>query len=409
MDNPLKVDYQTIDININDRLLLTTDGVHDFVSRPALKVLLSLYPSPEECAHAMMDIAIHNQSDDNISCLVMDVESLPDESINEAHKRLSALAIPPVLQEGQKLDGYTVERVLYSSTRSHLYLVSDNTDELKVMKAPSDYFSDDPQYLEGFIRESWIGQQINHPNVMKVFPQPVESKFFYHICEYIEGGTLRQWMLDHPDPSLDAVRKIVSLIIRALRALQRQGMTHRDLKPENILITHSGQVKLIDFGTVLVDGLKEINDTLTEEYPAGSVGYIAPEYLLGDSGTHRSDIFSLTVIIYEMLSGHFPYGKHDNAHSLPKHYSDWKYQTIRQHRPDIPDWVDQAIKRGCYPSPSRRYQALSELETDLKSPGSHADSNQRAPLIERHPVRFWQVTSLLLGLLSIGLIVKDVL
>ncbi|GAM67075.1 serine/threonine protein kinase [Vibrio sp. JCM 19236] len=102
-----------------------------------------------------------------------------------------------------------------------------------------------------------MGTQLKNKRVMKVYPTPVESKFVYQICEYIEGITLRQWMYDNPKPSLQQARSILDETIKALRVFQRADMVHRDLKPENIMITPNGEVKIIDFGAVKVKGSRK--------------------------------------------------------------------------------------------------------------------------------------------------------
>ncbi|MEJ2418287.1 MAG: bifunctional protein-serine/threonine kinase/phosphatase [Exilibacterium sp.] len=399
MDSHLEVDYHQEEVVKGDLLMLTSDGVHDVLTAAELKALLSgVAAGLEETAKAIVERALEKGSEDNLSCLLLKVVNLPNEEIDEVHRKLSLLAIPPVMNVGMKLDGYEVIRVLHSGTRSHIYLVKDPCKHRPlVLKAPSENFSDDAQYLEGFIREQWVGQRVNHAGVMKIYPRREFSPFLYHLCEYIEGQTLRQWMYDNPQPSLEQVREILRGVVAALRAFQRMSMVHRDLKPENIILTQKHQVKLIDFGTVKVSGLDEIASPLREEYPVGSVNYIAPEYLLGMRGMHSSDIFSLGVIIYEMLCGEMPY-KMDSAHRrVPKHYQNWRYQSVQQYRAGLPLWVDLTLKKATNPNPTHRYQALSEFERDLCTPNeSMLRQLGTAPLLERNPSRFWQLLALLM-------------
>lgn len=406
MDSVLEVDYFQSDLQVGDVLLLSTDGLHGSLRDRELAELLSLdYISLEACAHTLVNRALAAGSDDNISCLLVRIKQLPQADIDEIHRKLTQQVIPPVLLIGQKIDDYEVQKVLHSGSRSHVYLVKHPKQQsLRVLKAPSPNFSDDVQYLEGFIREQWVGQRINHPSIMKIYPRPAESPFLYHLCEYIEGATLRQWMIDNPQPSLARVRDITAGIITAMRVFQRMGMVHRDIKPENLIIDNSGKVRMIDFGTVQVDGLDEISTPLAEEMPVGSVDYIAPEYLHGEKGGHEADIFSLGVIIYEMCTGHLPFKTDAIKQHQPQRYMEWDYISVRHWRPELPLWLDLTLKKACDPNPVKRYHVMSELQQDLSRPNAElVDVHQRGPLLQRNPVLFWQVVS---GLLLAGLIAQ---
>ncbi|HSB97173.1 MAG TPA: serine/threonine-protein kinase, partial [Spongiibacteraceae bacterium] len=379
--------------------------VHGVLNNAALSELLARPAATLEVqAQTIVAAALAAGSSDNVSCLLVRIVDLPLEDIDEVHRQLTQLAIPPVLQPGQSIDGFSVQKVLHSGTRSHLYLVRNSVDEkLYVLKAPSESFSDDAQYLEGFIREQWIGSRIEHAAVMKVWPRPQHSPFLYLLCEYIEGQTLRQWLFDNPRPALETVRDLTREIIGALRALQRLHMTHRDLKPENIMLTREGRIKLIDFGTVHVGGLEEVASPLRDIVPVGSANYIAPEYLLGESGSFSSDIFSLGVIVYEMLTGKLPFNLSPQRQRHLKNLQAYRYRAAREQRSDLPLWIDLTLQKATQPDARLRYQALSELMHDLCVPNqSMLAKRQAAPLLERNPLRFWQVVSLLLAAVVLG-------
>ncbi|MET0379288.1 MAG: bifunctional protein-serine/threonine kinase/phosphatase, partial [Spongiibacteraceae bacterium] len=404
MDSRLEVDYIQEELEPADLLMLTTDGVHGVLQAAELSQLLATtvadrdLPSLEDKAKAIVGAALRKGSDDNLSCLLVRVDQLPIEDIDEVHRRLTQLKIPPVLEIGQNIDGYRVLRILHNGTRSHLYVVQNITDQKRyVLKAPSENFAEDAQYLEGFIREQWVGRRIDHPAVMKIYARPESSPFLYHLCEYIEGQTLRQWLFDNPRPALETVRNLTRDIITALRVFQRQHMVHRDLKPENVMLLADGHIKLIDFGTVYVSGLGEVNSPLREECPVGSADYIAPEYLLGDTGSHVSDIFSLGVMVYEMLTGKLPFNLPDMTRRPPQGLQPWRYQFARDRRQDLPLWVDLALQKATAPKPRERYQALSEFLQDICVPNADMlQERKSAPLLERDPVNFWRGVSLIL-------------
>ncbi|MCG7497226.1 protein kinase [Vibrio sp. Of7-15] len=405
MDSHLEMDFQCYDLELNDIFLLSTDGLHEWLPHHDIeKKLAPQQYDLERTGQQLVAQAKNNGSNDNISCLLIKIEQLPHENVDEVHRKLTQLVIPPVMKIGNTIDDFIVQKVIHSRTRSHVYLVqSKNNKQRYILKAPSPHFSEDLIYLEGFIREQWIGRRLHHPNIMKIEDRPTCSPFLYHLCEYIEGQTLRQWIHDNPAPNLNLVRDIAEGLFKAVRAFQRMGMVHRDLKPENIIITGKSKVVLIDFGTVQVDGLDEIASPLLEEAPVGAADYIAPEYLAGERAQHYSDIFSLGVIIYEMLTGKLPYkpyGSHTITHT--RHHN-FIYQPAQNHRNDLPQWLDHTLKKACHPSPAQRYQAMSEFHQDLSTPNKQMiEKHQQAPLLERNPIFFWKSLSLILLLLMLA-------
>jgi protein phosphatase len=269
---------------------------------------------------------------------------------------------------------------------------------------PSENFSEDAEHLESFVREQWVASKIDHPSIMKLADKPVgSSPFLYHAFEYIEGKTLRQWMYDNPKPELERVRIICEQITSALRVFQRLSMVHRDLKPENIMLDVSGRVKIIDFGAVQVNGLDEIASPLSESVPVGAVDYIAPEYLLGEKGRYRSDLFSLGVIAYEMLTGALPYQSPRIQRVTVRDCQHWQYRSATSVRKDIPLWLDLALQKATMPKPSHRYAALSEFLQDLKTPNrAMLRERESAPLLARNPLAFWKWVSGILCVLVVA-------
>lgn len=402
MDSHLEVDYRQEDLHEGDVFLLTTDGVHGFLNAAQLQQCLQALPRKasqhqlELACKGLVQQAIEQGSDDNASCCIVVVHSVAEPDLQETHRQLSERVIPPVMKEGDVIDHFRVTDVLYAGTRSHLYKVVNLRDRREyVLKAPSLNFQDDLVYLEGFVREQWVGCRMNHPNVLKIFPAEERSRFLYHISEWVDGITLRQWMYDHPHPDLSTVRAITGKLIQALRALQRAGMVHRDLKPENIMLGKDGALKLIDFGTVQVRGLAEIQSAVQEDCPQGSVNYVAPETILYGQASSQSDLFALGVILYEMLGGTQPFRMGQVHRRGAQSLAQWQYQSLP--RKDIPGWLDLALRKACAPDPRRRYQAFSELWTDLHRPNAELlRQHGQRPLMERKPVLAWQWLSALL-------------
>lgn len=403
-DRHLEVDYSTRLLKEGDMLLMTTDGVHEFISHKALKnTLKNGFEDAEATAEQLIKLALENGSDDNLTALITCVDQLPNETLDESHNRLVELPIPPVMEAGNKIDGYEVLDVIFSGTRSHMYLVKDTeSQEQFVLKAPSANFSEDTLYLDGFIREEWVGQRIDHPNVMKTYASNRDKRFLYYLGEHVEGMNLREWMNDNPNPPLDQVRALTKQVIQGLRAFQRADMVHQDLKPENIMINRDGRVKILDFGTVKIAGIEEMNSPLDKSIPQGSVNYVAPEYLIGEPGNYKADLYSLGVIIYEMITGKLPYKEMSTNQVTLSSYSEMNYTPALQHRRDLPLWVEGCLRKAVQPNPRYRYEAFSELETDLTRPNQSLEAKvQHQPMLEKNPLLLWKIIAVLLGALNL--------
>ncbi len=403
MDSHLEIDFQSTAVRVGDIFLLSSDGIHDYLSRQVLTAHLdsikqenSTATEFEQLAETISKDALNKGSSDNLSCLLLKVQNLPISDINELFKRLTSLIIPPAMRTDNEIDNFKIERVVHQGTRSHVYLAREKSSQKqRILKIPSLNFVNDLVYLDGFAKEQWVGQKLKHPNIMTIFPKSESSPFLYHICEYIEGITLRQWIYDNPKPSLEDAREIIKNIVSAVRVLQRSGMVHRDLKPENIMLSENKEITIIDFGTVKIDGLDEISPAPSAEEPLGAVDYIAPEYLNGGQTSFLSDLFSIALISYELLCGELPYQSNNSSLSRAR-LNQWKYRPIKQFRADIPDWLDAALRKASDPVAQKRYGAMSEFITDLFTPNKTLlKEREQFSLIERNPVRFWQSLALL--------------
>ncbi|MGH8647049.1 MAG: protein kinase domain-containing protein [Gammaproteobacteria bacterium] len=404
-DMHLQIDYCRLPLEQGDIFVFTTDGVHDYFSdREIAGLVLESQADLAKAAELIVRGALANSSPDNATCQVLRVESLPSQDPDEVFQELTELPFPPALTEGMIIDGYRVIREIYASKRTQLYLVLDLETGLRVvLKTPSVNYEDDPAYIERFTLEEWIGQRIHSPHVEKVYKPTRRRRFLYHVTEYIEGATLRQWMRDHPTPSLEVVRGFVEQIAKGLRAFHRLEMIHQDLKPENIMLDPAGTVKLVDFGSAKVAGIAEIATPVAREQLLGTKNYAAPEYLLGQMGTQRSDIYALGVIAYELLTGQLPYRVSSAEWQKKPDLRRFSYRPLSSYRPDVPLWVDGAVRKAVQPDPAQRYEVPSEFLYDLRHPNLRLCDSARKPLIERNPTAFWQGLSGILVLVIVYL------
>ncbi len=406
IDEHVEIDYQALNVTQGDLFLLATDGVYEFVSERFITDVIEANQSNlQRATQLILDQALVKGSADNLTLQLVRVNNLPEKNVDELYQQLTELPFPPQLEPRMVFDGYEIIREIHASSRSHVYLAKDiETQAQMVLKTPSIDLRDNAAYLERFLLEEWIAKRINSAHVMKPCAQNRKRHYLYVVMEYIEGKTLTQWMHDNPTAELHAVRDIVEQIAKGLRAFHRLEMLHQDLRPANVMIDQTGTVKIIDFGATRVAGLAEIASPIAQDPILGTAQYSAPEYFLGEEGTTRSDIFSLGIIAYQMLSGKLPYGTNVAKTKSKKEQSQLMYDEIRRDRTDIPPWVEDAIMKAVHPEPNKRYEALSEFVFDLKQPNKTFLKKARPPLIERNPVAFWKGVSLLLFVILIALL-----
>ena len=398
MDSQVTVEYESLQIEENDIFILMTDGIYECVSSDFIVYTLQKNEkSFGSVAKIISDKAYDQGSKDNLTIQLIRINSLADKNVNETHKALRDKPFPPILETRSIFDGYTIVRVLSSSSRSHVYLAQDNKTNISVViKAPSIDLREDKAYLERFMMEEWIAIRLNSPYVAKSYMQTRKRNYLYTVCEFIEGQTLSQWIIDNPKPRLEEVRDIAEQIAKGLLAFHRQEMIHQDIRPENIIIDTTGTVKIIDFGSTRVEGIMDINTYHEQENLLGTALYSAPEYFLGKIGTPRSDLFSLGIIVYHMLSGIFPYGVQVARSTTKNAQKKLKYTSLDTEESNIPVWIDETLKKALQVDPYDRYAELSEFIYDLRHPNTEFINRTRAPLIERHPVILWKGISFIL-------------
>jgi serine/threonine protein phosphatase PrpC/tRNA A-37 threonylcarbamoyl transferase component Bud32 len=402
--NPqLEIDYQSLPIERGDRFVFTTDGVHELLTPQFMVDLVRGHPDDlDAAAKSLVAEAYKRGSDDNLTAQILSIDELPEPEASEMHQQRAGLPFAPALAPRMTFDGFTILRELHSSSRSHVWLATDGDDSKPlvikplVIKTLSIEQQSDSAHVERFLMEEWIARRIQSAHVAQAFEPTRKRNFLYTVTEYIDGQTLTQWMIDNPRPSLEAVRGIVEQIARGLQAFHRLEMLHQDVRPENVMIDRTGTVKIVDFGSTRVAGLAELATPGEVELPLGTAQYTAPEYFIGEPGTPRSDLFSLGVIAYQMLSGRLPYGTDVPKARTRAAQEKLIYRSVLDAKREIPAWIDDVLRKAVHPDPNRRYEELSELVHELRHPPAAYVSRTRPALLERNPVVFWKTVSLIL-------------
>jgi serine/threonine protein phosphatase PrpC len=385
--NPqIEIDYQAIPLEQGDVFVLATDGVHEHVT--AAFVAGAIGNDLDSAARVIAEQAYNQGSPDNLTVQIVRVEELPEGEAREVLGQAAALPLPPLLEPRMVFDGYLIQRQIHASSRSHIYLAVDTDTNAVTVKIPSIDLRDNADYLRRFMMEEWVARRIDSPHVLKPSLPIRKRNYLYTVMEFVEGRTLSQWTIDNPAPDLETVRGIVEQIAAGLRAFHRLEMLHQDLRPANIMIDKTGTVKIIDFGSTHIAGVAESQPLINHDDILGTVQYTAPEYLVGESGSPRSDLYSLGVVAYQMLTGNLPYGAAMAQARTKSQQRKVSYQTVS---PAVPPWVDDALRKSVHPDPYQRYGELSEFTFDLRHPNPEFSNAASTPLIDRNPLLFWQV------------------
>jgi len=398
MDIGLKMDYRSVDVLEGDRFFLSSDGIHDFMED---QDILNAFMHREDFHHVCLALtgkALKGESDDNITCLALRINSLPLETETQATERLHHYPFPPDLEPGMKLDGYRVNKLIFASPRSQLYDVTDEeTGARLIMKTPSINYEDDDTYIEGFVTEAWVGSRFDHPNIVKVIPNHGKKTFLYYLMESIEGITLDQWMEENRNTRPKDLIVIVEKIAAGLIALHEKETIHQDLKPGNIIITPNGDIKIIDLGSVYVASIAEIYSPLSHGGIIGTVNYTDPLYMLGKNMGVKGDVFSLASIAYEMFTHKLPYGTKLENFSAHLDVNRLKYIPSSHINHEIPLWFDGALLKATELNATLRYGSVEAFMQDLKNP--NPEFLTEAYIIQHHKrfptFKIWQALGLL--------------
>ena len=399
----VEIDYRHLTVALGEIFVLSTDGVHDHLAPETIAAAIG---SDLEASAADIVARAHAAgSPDNLTVQLVRIDALPAPGLDHLLDQAADLPPAPLLEPGQTLDGFRVIRTLHDSARSHLYLATDPAGTPVVLKIPSVDLGGDAAYLRRFMMEEWIARRIDSPYIVRHRPPETPRSRLYLVLEYVKGQTLAQWMRDNAAPSLESVRAIVEQIARGLDAFHRREMTHGDLRPENVMIDEGGRARLLDFGSSVVPGVAELEPGAAPAEPLGTAQYSAFELLLGAAATPASDICSLGLIAYHMLTGQLPYGAAPARARTAAGLRKLRYRSALEARPTLPRWIDGALRKAVHPSPLRRYEAAADFIQDLRAPNP-ALMPTSIPLAERDPVRFWKAVALALAIVIAVLLVE---
>lgn len=395
----IEIDYRNIELKEKDIFLLMTDGVYEFVTDQQLLDLILVDADLNQLAKAFVEKALEQGSDDNLSLQVIHVEQLPE--LNQFHIQQDYV-FPQQLSKGEVFEGYVIDKILHQNHRSCLYLAHDTQQQPLVIKTLGVDLQQDKNAVEQFQLEDWVSKRLKHDNLMQCYPHNTEKKYLFQCYEYLQGETLAQWLHRQEKPlNLDEILPILQQTALALNAMHRLEMLHQDIRPKNIMVINAEnamKIKLIDYGSTAVRGLVEINPKNANR-ALGTLAFMAPEYFIDHAPSVHSDQFSLAVMAYYLFTKQLPYGTDLARCNSLKQMKKVQYHSIRKYRPDLPIWLDKILGQALSIEPIHRFEALSELIHNLMHPSKELLNSKPPAIIERDPLRFWQMSCAVLGLL----------
>ena len=273
---------------------------------------------------------------------------------------------------GKKLDGlYEVKELIGSGGMANVYkavMLGRNgpvpAGTVVAVKVLRQEYTHDPELVRRFKNESKAISLLNHPNIVKVYDVSVSENLQYIVMEYVDGMTLREYLNERGGKltSRETVH-FISQILKALDHAHHNGVVHRDIKPQNIMLLDNGQLRMMDFG---IARISRAENQLTGGKAMGSVHYISPEQAKGDETDFTSDIYSVGVMMYEMLSGHLPFDADDVVEVAIKQISD-KPQSLQELAPNVPHGLVEITERAMAKRPDNRYASAAEMLSALNA------------------------------------------
>ena len=268
-----------------------------------------------------------------------------------------------MITKGQKInDRYEIIKSIGEGGMANVYLakdiILDRNVAIKILRGD---LAGDEKFVRRFQREALSASSLSHPNIVEMYDVGEDNGTYYIVMEYVSGMTLKQLIKKRGSLSLSEAIDIMLQITDGIKAAHDSYIIHRDLKPQNILIQDNGEIKITDFGIAMALNSTQLTQTNSV---MGSVHYLPPEQASGKGATIKSDIYSMGILFYELLTGKLPF-KGDNAVEIALKHMKNDIPSVRSENPNIPQSVENIILKATAKNPKNRYETASKMHDDL--------------------------------------------
>lgn len=268
-----------------------------------------------------------------------------------------------LITKGQKInDRYEIIRSIGEGGMANVYLardiILDRNVAIKILRGD---LAGDEKFVRRFQREALSASSLSHPNIVEMYDVGEDAGTYYIVMEYVEGMTLKQLLKKKGALSLSEAIDIMLQITDGIKEAHDSYIIHRDLKPQNILIQDNGEIKITDFGIAMALNSTQLTQTNSV---MGSVHYLPPEQASGKGATIKSDIYSMGILFYELLTGHIPF-KGENAVEIALKHMKSEIPSVRKENDSIPQSVENIIIKATAKNPKNRYETAKEMHEDL--------------------------------------------
>ncbi|MHA6493257.1 protein kinase domain-containing protein [Pseudomonas borbori] len=395
LDQHLVVDYLDGELREGECFLLVSDGVWATLGDAGIQRILHDESDLDAASRALVSAAHLAGSQDNASALLLRIDALPESALSDTLAQLDHWPLPPKLRDGQAFEGWHIERLLAESRQSLVYRVRDNQARRWLLKTLPASRATEPQAGPALLLEEWFLRRVAGRFFAEIPALPQRQHLYYIQREYA-GQTLAEHMRMSGPLGLPEWLDIAPRLIKALGMLHRRNILHRDIKPENLLWGDDGELRVLDFGLAYCPGLSRDE---AHELP-GTPSYIAPEAFAGAAPDPRQDLYSAGVTLYQLLTGHYPYGEIE-AFQHPRFASP---TPASRYRPDLPGWIDDSLNRALSADPKARYETAEEWLLALEQGERTSLSSKPRPLLEREPLLVWRGVALFSLLVNLALL-----
>lgn len=403
LEQQVRADHQVLDTQAGDRLLLCTDGIYSVLRTNTLKTLLASGAEPQVLADRIVATALQQGSQDNVTALVIDIQSVPATDRRQLEAVLDTLPLRDPPKPGTEIDGFRLIRTISEGRYSRLILAestqastSEKSSRPVVLKFPQPQVASELDYRRAFVREALIGTRVHSPWVAEILSLPAERQScLYSVMPFYHGQTLGTYIDRHQPIDLTTGCTIALKLCKAVYALHRQRIIHRDIKPDNVFLLDDMGLKLLDLGVARLPGWEEEQPEDQPDPIPGTASFMAPEQFSGERGAIATDVYALGVTLFFMFTRTYPYGEIE-PFTHPRFV---KRKLLSELRPDLPLWLGRLLDKTLSSRPDERPQDSMELAFELEQGMNGGAQGLPAPksLLQSNPLLFWQSLSFLLS------------